>query len=944
MSALGQALTPLDCPGSPAFVEALRQRCAAASLPVPEPLEALASVAAVSPYLATLMTSDPAALGEVLAAPLEATVERACEVVADGDLAAAGVRLRSAKRRVALAVALADLCAGASVATVTGALSDFADAALRSALGCVLADAAQRGKIREADVAASGMIVLALGKLGGRELNYSSDVDLVVLFDPERGAAIGLDHGEAVRITRRLTQLMSERTADGYVFRVDLRLRPDPGSTPVAVTTRAAIAYMQREARAWERQAMIKARQVAGDPIAGRSYLRAVSPSIWRSVYDFGAIEDTFQMREQLALVKGVGDVTVPGHNVKLGRGGIREVEFVVQTLQRVIGGRDRSLRGRQTIAMLNQLAACGWVDVATRDTLCAAYDRLRKVEHRLQMVTDEQTHTLPVRAADLARIATMLREPDFEPVMRATLEAVHTIFLSLPRLADRANPLLVAFDPQEGEAEVGAEIEAAFERWLEGTYQSLKTEQARTLLGSIREELGRQIAASPDPAGALAGFDGFLARLPSGVEALRRLELHRELIPALVLIVAAAPRVAEQLARRAHLLDVLIDPAFFGQLPGPDQLARQLEEALGGAPDYEGKLDAMRVFGQEQALLIEVRVLTGSLAGRAAAEATTHLAEVLSARALTLAQDEFARRHGHLKGGACCLLALGKLGSAEMTATSDLDLVFLYDAAPDAGESDGAKGLSPGHYYTRLAQRFIAALAAPTARGSLYEVDLRLRPSGRAGPIATHIRSFERYHEESAWVWEHMALTRARVVAGDEALGARALEAIRAALVRPRDPQALAGEVAAMRERIEEHGTEDGLKRAVGGLIDIEFVAQFLCLREGIVIDSTDTRRILRTLQTAGALTADDLETLLGALILMQKLSQIFAVTGGPSPLEQAPVALRPLLTRAGEAPDLAFLKADLEARREAVREVFARVVCRSPQPASAGAVAASR
>jgi len=381
---LGACLTAL--PGEPdqAFAEDLTARLAERGHGAPEAMDALASVAAVSPYLRQLMLAAPDAVRAVLSRPLAAVVAEATAVEAAADLDAVGRALRQAKTRVALAVALADLCGGADVATVTGALSDTADAAIATALSSVLLEAAVRGAIEDADPQHSGLVVLALGKLGAHELNYSSDVDLVALVDLARAGPRGIDGGRAVRIVQRMSRLLGERTEDGYVFRVDLRLRPDPGSTPVAVTVRNAVAYFQSRARAWERQAMVKARQVAGDRAAGRAYLSAVEPSVWRTSFDFTVIEDTMAMREQIAMVRGAGEITVPAHNVKLGRGGIREVEFFVQSLQRLAGGRDRRLRGRGTVEMLAALAETGWIEPATRDELTGAYERLRRVEHRL--------------------------------------------------------------------------------------------------------------------------------------------------------------------------------------------------------------------------------------------------------------------------------------------------------------------------------------------------------------------------------------------------------------------------------------------------------------------------------------------------------------------------------------------------------------------------------
>ncbi len=926
---LGTQLQPLPGPGDDLFDRTIAETTAG-SLPS-DVLAALSTVASVSPYLRHLMLAYPDDLLAVLQRTLEETVE-ASAVEPSADLAIVGAALRAAKRRVSLAVALGDLLAGADVATVTGALSRTADCAIDAALRSVLANAAPLGVSPDLD--SCGIIVLALGKLGGGELNYSSDVDLVVLTDPERAETAGISPARAVRLVQAMTRLLQERTAEGYVFRVDLRLRPDPGATPVAVSTWGAIAYYQQRARSWERQAMIKARQVTGDRAAGTAYLAAIMPSIWRAAYDFTIIDDTMAMREQIAAVRGAGMLTVPGHNVKLGRGGIREIEFVVQSLQRIAGARDRRLRGRSTVAMLAALARSGWLSSEACKDLTEAYEVLRRVEHRIQMVADEQTHELPSEEK-LPAIGRMMRTDDLKGDLTQTFGTVHKHFGALSGTIGQINPMLRGMvDRAELPTAVTAKFDEAMATWTSDRYTALRSALAQKHLATLAPSLAAAFGASTDPEHAIEAFDGFLARLPRGVELLARIDSHRELIPVLVLIVAAAPRLSDELARRTHLLDVLIDPAFFGRLPNRQELDTQLAAVLDAEPDYELKLDAMRTFGQEQALLIDVRILTGSLIGSEASHALTLLAEVVTDHALRIAGDAFAETHGRLKGGAVTLVALGKFGSGEMTATSDLDLVFIYDCAEDAGQSDGRRPLSPGHYYTRLAQRLIAALSAPTARGSLYEVDLRLRPAGRAGPLATHIRSFAAYHAESSWVWEHMALTRARVAAGDAALGEKALATIREALEADRTRENLAEDVAAMRGRMAEHHT-GGLKHMTGGQVDIDFVAQYLQLRHGLteIGGDTSTATALGRLRDGEVIAGDDVEVLLGANALYQRLSQILSIASdGALRLEDAPPALQRILMRAGDAPDIAFLVADIAERQTAVRTLFERLVAPLP------------
>ena len=927
MSALGKTFTLLPVEADPAFGAKLAAAREAAGLSaMPDGVaETLGTVAAVSPFLADLMVGDPAMLDEILSSSLEESVAVASAPLPGPDVA---TLLRRGKRRVALAVGLADLLGGASVEVVTNALSDFADAAIATSLRTALGELFERDHLSTADPSACGLFVLAMGKLGGRELNFSSDVDLVILFDPARAGAVGLTTGRAIRVARRLVQLMQERTAEGYVFRVDLRLRPDPGATGLAVTSAAAIKYYQTRARPWERQAMIKVRLVAGDATASERYMDAVESSIWRVGYDFAAIDETVTLREQIAAVKGAGAITVPGHNVKVGRGGIREIEFFVQSLQRVAGGRDLALRGRATVQMLAALCERGWVSEDDRAVLTDAYETLRKVEHRLQMVRDDHVHTMP-DADGVPRIAAMMRDDALLETLEARLRAVHARFVALADGPMPQNPMLRAMRAERPdiEADLAAAFDAKRESWHEGRYQSLRTEQARSLLEKLEPAIRAAIASSPDGMATLERFDAFLATVTRGVDFLARLDRHPDLIGVIVLIASTSPRLAEQLARRGHLLDVLIDPTFYGKAHDDAALEASLDAALGAAQDYEERLDALRVVGQEQMLLIEVRILTGSLRSAEAGVVITTLAARLAGCALSIARDAFAERHGTVEGGGVALLALGSFGSCEMTPASDLDIVFIYDAADETTGSDGAKSLTPGHYFARLAQRFIAALSAPTARGRLFDVDLRLRPTGRAGPLATHIRSFERYQAESAWVWEQMALTRARVVAGDEAVGLRAMAAIEQSLAGCRDRDDLADEVLAMRRKLDGLSLEDA-KHAPGGLVDIEFIAQFLRLKSGLATRTTMTRKLLNELAGAGMLDEAQRELLVDSHRLLRKLMLLFAVAGVPASLADVPSALKPLLLRAADAPDMAFLEVDLAERRTAVRALFETIV----------------
>ncbi len=924
---------------------------------------ALLAVLSNSPYLLSLAAADPARLSAILAAPPEETVARAIEATraARGDRAAVMAALRRQKQAVALTVGLADLWGVSSLEEVTGALSDFADAAVAAAVDHLLREGADKGRFRLEDPArpgvASGLVVLGMGKLGGRELNYSSDIDLVVFYDRRRGAAV--DALEAnrhfVRLARDLVTILQERTPEGYVFRTDLRLRPDPGANPPAVAVDSAVQYYATRGASWERSAFIKARPVAGDEAAARLFLRAIRPFVWRRQADFAAVEDVDEIREKMLTVRGQGAITVPGHDVKVGRGGIREIEFIVQTRQLIAGGRSAVFRGRETLPMLAALGANGWLEERTVRDLDAAYRFLRTVEHRLQMVADDQTHRMPADEAGIARIARLMGEEEpgrFHAMLRDVLTTVFDHYRALfshvtdsdfdpsPVIAaargdddgERAAQMLRAAGYERPEAVV-----AAVRRWLRGEYPATRTERARRLVSVILPEILTDISSLADVSAdeAFAAFDLFVSQLPAGIRFFTLLRNNPDLLRLFALVMGVAPRLARVLTRRPRLLDVLIDPAFYGRNPSEEDVRAALAEALADADAYEMVLDRLRVFGQEQRFLISVKVLTGSLAAKDTGEAFADLADTLVTAALEAARAEFAKRHGHVPGGEVALLALGKLGGREMTASSDLDLILVYDHDPDATQSDGERPLAPSQYFVRLTQRLVAALSAATAEGTLYEVDFRLRPSGNAGPLATSLSSFARYQTESAWTWEHMALTRARIIAGEEGITGRLRAVITEALSRPRDREALAKDIGEMRARIQkEKGARDHwrLKTVPGGLIDVEFLAQYAQLAvaadhpEALAISTADQ---LARAADVGFYDAAKAETLSRALALYQPLSQVLRVAlDGEFEAASAQPGLVRLLLRAGDAPDFAYLEATLKEAEAAVAQTFEKTL----------------
>jgi len=946
-SAAGKALTALRAE-HPAFADTL------------------ASIAATAPYLWDLIRADPARLQRLATGDPDRTL---ASLLAQAHKSAGTARsqdalmhaLRRMKSEAALLIALADIGGVWPVERVTRALTDMADLALAVAVNHVLRDAVRREKLVAVDprhaARGSGYIVLAMGKMGAGELNYSSDIDLMVFFDPSvSGLTPGVEPmGFFVRLTRELVKILQERTVDGYVFRVDLRLRPDPSSTQIAIATETALDYYESRGQNWERAALIKARASAGDLAAGETLIRELSPFVWRKYLDYRTVADVHAMKQQIHAYRGHGDIAVEGHNIKLGRGGIREIEFFAQTQQLIAGGRHPELRGRETVATLQALAGGGWIDGEARDALTAAYYFLRRVEHRLQMMADEQTHTLPSDSAALEAFARFLGFADRDAFANSLLAHLHEVERHYVRLFERAPAFLaqqqnlsfIAADIEAGTldrlAELGfrapQEIAAAVRRWRAGECRALRSEQVRANLIELVPLIVEQFSRAEHPDAAFAAFDRFLAGLRAGGLFMPLLRQNPELIRFIALILGVAPRVADILAQNPNSIDVLIEPSFFSALPDETWLEAELAHRLGESHGYEEVLDAVRQFGQEHMFLIGARILSGSVSAEQAGELLTRLADVLIRAVHRIVEADFAVTYGRIAGQQTAIVALGRLGGWEMTASSDLDLIVIYDFEQNKPQSDGHRPLYGAQYFARLTQRLISALTVQTNYGALYRVDMRLRPSGRSGPLATQIGSFESYQEREAWTWEHMALTRARIVSSPPKF-ARSVDAvIRHALCRERNAETIAADVVEMRGAIaKEKGDADpwDLKYAVGGLIDIEFIAQYLQLVHAAAkpeILDTSTARSLEKAARLGVLTPEDAAILRPAVRLFHDLVQVLRLClPGTLDPKTAGAGVLALLARAADLPDFPALQAHVEDTQRQVRACFVRILGTAP------------
>jgi [glutamine synthetase] adenylyltransferase / [glutamine synthetase]-adenylyl-L-tyrosine phosphorylase len=878
-------------------------------------LELIKGVAGCSPYLRNLIRSEAVWINEVLAAdPPKVLADILASASADSPTLPKD--LRRAKRRIALYTALAD-CGGMWVLEqVTNALTVFADHAVEVALSNLVTAEFTRGRLpdcTEDDLStACGMVVLAMGKMGAHELNYSSDIDLIVLFDESRHSEDNFEviRERFIRITKRMARMLSDMTADGYVFRTDLRLRPDPSVTPVCISFAAAERYYESVGRTWERAAYIKARPCAGDIKAGWQFLETLRPFVWRKHLDYAAIQDAHDMRLRIREHKRLGGpITVPGHNMKLGRGGIREIEFFTQTRQIIAGGRDVDLRCRETVQGLTVLAQKGWISGEVSDVLGAAYREHRRVEHRIQMLADAQTHDIPNSDEQITRLANFCGFPnsaDFNHDIMRRLETVNTL-------------TEVFFAPEEAPQIDQVEFSPAALQMIDGwpRLPALRSDRARQIFNRLKPLILSRVGATIDPDQTLQQFNGFLAGLPSGVQLFSLFEANPQLIDLLVDICGSAPGLARYLSRNAAVFDSVIGGTFFQPLPEAAMLVSALEYRLAGLSDYETQLNEARRWMKEQHFRIGVQHLKAMINSTEAGQHYSDLAEAVLRGVLPAVTAEFSRRHGPMPGRGAMVLGMGSLGAGSLTATSDLDLIVIYDAM-GVEASTGKRPLAVTAYFARLTQALVTALSSPMAEGRLYEVDMRLRPSGRKGPVATALASFINYQKNEAWSWEHLALTRARPVAGNPELSAE-IEAFRGAIVqKTRDADVLLQDVRDMRVRLADAADRARVadiwetKLGPGRMLDIEIVAQTAALLAG-----TQDREVLAQLtagQGIGWIRADELEKMRSTYIRLRRIQQIGRLlVEGPLVPDNLGAGGCALLLGENKSDNLEQLKSDL-------------------------------
>ncbi len=922
----------------------------------------LSGVGGASPYLSRLIARAPAdALALLSRAPESSLAECLAAFRSAGeirDVAGQMRALRVAKGRAALLIALAEISGAWPTLEAAAALSDVADAAVAAALRAALRGLGPKG-FAGADAPhpeeIAGVAVLAMGKMGARELNYSSDIDLIVLFDPDAPAAADPADVRAVAVAaaRQTVKLLAEQTADGYVFRADLRLRPDPGVSAAAVSVRAAEAYYEAHGQNWERAAFIKARAAAGDLAVGSAFLDGLRPFMWRKYLDYAAIEDIHSIKRQIHAVKGGGDIEFHGHDLKIGRGGIREIEFLAQTQQLILGGKNPALRTRRTLDALDALAAAGHMREEDRDRLAANYRYLRRVEHRVQMIADEQTHKIPRSEEDAARLGAFLGEESlaaFEARITEVFRTTHRLFASLfeqeERLSAASGSLIftgVENDPGTIEtlSRLGfkrpSDISDRIRSWHTGSLRATRSPRARELLTKLGPRLLEALSRAGDPDAAFVAFEDFLERLPSGVQVFSLFAAHPEVFDVLVRIMTISPFLGRQLSRRRHLIEAALESGWPGPAPDPAGFLPALAQRLARAASYEEKLNEARRWSAEENFEIAARLALGEIGPEAAAGLFTPLAEAAIVALLDVAAREHEKAHGAIDG-RLGVVGLGRLGAGDMTAQSDLDLVFIFDAAPDA-VSSGPRPLDASTYYIRLVRRFLTALSAATEEGQLYDVDMKLRPSGSKGPWAVSLSAFEAYYAGDAWTWEEMALLKARVVAGDPDLAARIRKAIDAVLMRPRDEGRLRADVLDMRSRVEEaKGAVDpfDVKHVAGGLIDLDFTLAFLALQAAAAAGPPPrgARPLIDWLARAGALSAGEAGFLSSACGLFLAVLQVGrAASGAAFDRRASGEALSQRLAAALGSPSIAAAEKSIVETEARVRDLFVALVGGRPK-----------
>lgn len=842
--------------------------------------------------------------------------------------------LRYQKKMAAFLIAMADIKKLWNVEQVMEANTKFADACLEASLEH-LVNAEEKIK------AGGGVVIIAMGKYGARELNYSSDIDIIIFYDAS--FCHNLDEASRVypKLARNLVEIMQKQTEHGYVFRTDLSLRPDPGTTQAAIDLRAARNYYESLGQNWERAAFIKARFAVGNKKLGEDFLKDLQDFIWRKYLDYAVLEDIHAMKRQTNTAIGWEETatSLEDRDIKRASGGIRDIEMFVQSQQLIAGGRDKLLRRQKTCVMLTRLAAKKWIDKKTARDLIAAYRFFRLVEHRIQMVADEQTHKLPSSEENwhaLALFCGFENTDDFKKALHQEMNVVRKHYVELfkqsPSLAAKTGSLIFTGgedDPEtlESLSRLGFKQPEFITKTIRGWHAShikiTTSSRVRELLTQLTPNMLEVLGKTPDPHEAFLRINRLFASLNSGVQFFSLLQSNPQLIELVALICGTAPRLADDLAQKPNMIEAMLIATHFSE---NQNLVEELAGSLSHYENYEDVLDDVRLQTAEHQFHLAVQVLENRIGGLDAAEKFSKIAEAAIIVLQEKVLNEFVKTHGVLEKSEIAILATGSLGAREMTLRSDLDIIFIYDGEDEI--SDGAKPLNAKQYWLKFTQMMVQALTVPTSKGKLYDVDMRLRPSGNSGPVAVSLESFEDYQNSRAWVWEHMALTRTRPITGSDRLRQKISSIIKSVLAKPRNADMLKKEILEMRSRITKQRKPNGnwdISAVRGGLIDAEFICAYMQLlnaAQNPEILHYSTIVALDNITQAGIA---DLTLVRDAEGFYKNMAQLLhASVGRIGADEEIPILLRAKLVQAGKQEDWNALKITRDRHYKLVNDYF--------------------
>ena len=891
--------------------------------------------------------------------------------------------LREFKRQEILRIAARDLNGLAPLEEVTAELSNLAAASLQIAY-----EVCRRCLVREYGIplmqAENGMreaemTVIGMGKLGGRELNFSSDIDIIYFYESDKGATSGVENGSGTRkgvvslhtffnkLGEMISKALSQVTEDGFVFRVDVGLRPEGKSGDMAVSLRSAEVYYESWGQSWERTAMLKGRPVAGSLELGEQLLRMLQPFVYRKYLDYNLIEDMKNMKQKIdaSLTRSAEAES----NLKLGRGGIREIEFFIQALQLVYAGKNPKLRERNSLKALDTLQAARLISEDDQRHLSEAYRFLRTVEHRIQVVQERQTHNLPSKEGELqalARRCGFLRSNGLErfsevlEAHRSNVSAIYgTLFLSrddkimqevkpevLFFLDSRADPDLVKDMLAERHFE---DVDRAYDNLLSlrrGPEKGNLTARSRSILEKIAPLFLQELFESPDPDLALTHLERFLTVIGTRSSYYALLAENRETLKLLVSLFGMSEFLSKILINHPELLDSMVARSYVSTIKSRETMETELNSLLEQSDYFEDQLDVLRRYRNEEFLRIGMNDIHGKLKQGEITVQLTHLGETCLAAAFRLGVQELKRfgRPCYRLGGNeaeanLAVVAMGKMGGGELNYHSDLDIIFVYD---HQGYTNGEKQISNHEYFAKLAQKMISILTMQTREGYVYKIDTRLRPSGNAGPLVTSLDSFLEYHRKEAQIWERQALTKARVVLGDEVLASQLQDVIRHTVYGASIDDNGRMEIHRLRMRMErelakETGGSYNIKTGRGGMVDVEFAGQYLQLKYGCrypELRTTSTIETFKELLTLGLINAENCETLLNGYKFLRRLENRLRIIHDYSSndLSGSKHYLNKLARRLGYDPALknpgAALICDYEEITNKIRGCYGRIL----------------